>query len=94
MSEIQYIDQQGSPIKIGVAYQFICGMPGPDVTCLIVESMNEDGTVNTWDLDYCMKVNNVKPDRLWRPLKHTWAAWGSWAKAAVDYAGPASLDLT
>lgn len=86
-------DRQGNEIKIGVAYQYVFGMPGPDVTCLIVESINEDGTVNTYDVSFKMKVDNVKPEELWRPLKHTWDAWSTWKKEVIEYCGAQALDL-
>lgn len=86
-------DQQGNEIKIGVAYQYVFGMPGPDVTCLVVENINEDGTVNTYDVSFKMKVDKVRPDELWRPLKHTWSAWSTWAKEVTEYCGAQALDL-
>ncbi len=88
-----YIDQQGFKIKVGVAYLFAYGAPGPDVTALVVESLNEDGTVNTWDVNFKMKVGNIKPDRLWRPLKFRWDG-KSERSAIIAYAGASALDLT
>ena len=88
------LDQQGNPIKLGVAYQFIFGMPGPDITCLVVEGLNEDGTVQGYDVHFKMRLESVKPDQLWRPLKHTWSAWPGDVKAVTQYAGPRALDLT
>lgn len=87
-------DQQGNEIKIGVAYQYVFAMPGPDVTCLVVQSVNEDGTVNTYDVSFKMKVDNVRPEELWRPLKHTWSAWSTWTKEVTEYFGAQALDLT
>jgi hypothetical protein len=88
-----YIDQQGFKIKTGVAYLFRFSSPGPDVTALVVESLNEDGTVNTWDVNFKMKVDNVKPDRLWRPLQFTWGNRSD-RSAVIAYAGSSALDLT
>jgi len=87
------LDQQNNEIRIGVAYQFIFGMPGPDVTCLVVEGFNEDGTVQCYDVHFKMRLESVKPDRLWRPLKHTWAAWPGDVKAVTEYVGAQALDL-
>lgn len=88
------LDQQDNKIRIGVAYQFICGMPGPDVTCLVAEGINSDGTIQCYDVHFQMRLESVKPDRLWRPLKHTWAAWPADVKAVTEYVGPQALDLT
>lgn len=88
------LDQQGNAIKIGVAYQFVFAMPGPDVTCLVVESINADGTLQCYDVHFQMRIESVKPDRLWRPLKHTWAAWPGDVKAVTNYVGAQALDLT
>lgn len=85
-------DQQGNTIKIGVAYQFMFGHG--DRTTLVVESINEDGTLNTYDVFFKMAVVIKKPDSLWRPLKHTWAAWPQDVEAVTAYAGAAALDLT
>lgn len=38
-------DKQNNEIKVGVAYQYAFAMPGPDVSCVIVKSLNNDGTV-------------------------------------------------
>lgn len=88
-----HIDQQGFKVKLGVAYFFIFGMPGPDVTAMVIESLNDDGTVSGWDVNFKFKVENMKTDRLWRPLKYTWANKGE-RKAIIDYAGESALDLT
>ena len=89
------LDQQNNAIRIGVAYQFIFGMPGPDVTCLVVEGFNDDdGTVQCYDVHFKMRLESVKPDRLWRPLKHTWAAWPGDVKAVTEYVGAQALDLS
>lgn len=88
-----YIDQQGFKIKTGVAYLFNFGSPGPDVTALVVESLNEDGAVSTWDVIFKIKVENINPDRLWRPLKFTWEDRSD-RSAIITYAGLSALDLT
>lgn len=87
-----HIDQQGFKIKLGVAYLFVFAMPGPDVTAMVIESLNEDGTVSGWDVNFKFKVENMKPDRLWRPLKYTWADKGE-RRAIIEYAGESALDL-
>jgi len=87
-------DQQGNDIRIGVAYQFVFGMPGPDITCLVVEGINDDGTVQCYDVHFKMALESIKTDRLWRPLKHTWAAWPGDVKAVTEYVGAQALDLS
>lgn len=87
------LDQQNNEIRIGVAYQFVFAMPGPDITCLVVEAFNQDGTVQCYDVHFKMSIKSVKPDRLWRPLKYTWAAWPDDVKAVTEYIGSQALDL-
>lgn len=87
------LDQQGNEVKIGVAYQWIFAMPGPDVTCLVVESENPDGTLECYDVLFKLKISSVRPETLWRPLKRTWAAWPAEAKAVAEYCGPDALNL-
>lgn len=88
-----HIDQQGFQIKLKVAYQFIFGMPGPDVTSIVIESLNEDGTVSGWDVNFKFMVENIKPDKLWRPSKYKWDGKGE-RDAIIAYAGESALDLT
>lgn len=90
---MEYIDQQGFNIKVGVAYLFVFAMPGPDVTAIVIEELNEDGTVSGWDVNFKFKVDNIKTDRLWRPLKYTWEGKGD-KLAIIEYAGESALDLT
>ena len=90
---IDYIDQQGSRIKVGVAYLFVFGMPGPDTTAIVIEDFHPDGTVSGWDVSFKFKVENIKPDRLWRPLKYKWDQKGE-RSAIIAYAGESALDLT
>lgn len=94
MNKPDWEDAQGFPVKIGVAYQFVFGAPGPDVTCLVVEQDNGDGTFDCYDVHFKMKVGNVKAKDLWRPLKHTWTAWPQDVAAVTSYAGSRALDLT
>lgn len=61
---IKYIDQQGFRVKIGIAYFFIFGGPGPDYTALVVEELNEDGTVSGYDPVFKIKVENIETDKL------------------------------
>lgn len=89
-----YLDEQGHKVKLGVAYLYIFAMPGPDTTCLIVESMNEDGTVNCYDVLFKMKVENIQTGKLWRPLKHTWSRRPGELRAITDYLLAQALDLT
>lgn len=84
-------DQQGNEIKLNRAYQFIFGGPGPDVTCVIVKSINEDGTVGVFDPTF-NHTFSVKPNDLWRPLKFTWERWPTFKKAILEHGG--SLDLS
>lgn len=88
------IDQQGKPVKLGVAYQFVFGYPGPDITCLVAEAFNPDGTVDCYDVHFKFRRESVKPERLWRPLKHTWSAWPQDVDAVTKYCGAQALDLT
>jgi hypothetical protein len=88
------VDAQGNKVKVGVAYMYVFAMPGPNITCVIAESINADGTVNAYDLLFKMGVQSITPDKLWRPLKNTWSAWPEYSKAAIEYAGQQSLDLT
>lgn len=90
---MEYIDQQGHKIKLGVAYLFVYGMPGPDVSAMIVEGFNDDGTVNGWDVCFKFSRENVKTDTLWRPLKYKWEGNGA-RSYIVEYSGEKALDLT
>lgn len=90
----EYIDQQGNKIRVGIAYQFVFAMPGPDVTCLIAEGLNEDGTIQCYDVHFKMRLKSVEPNRLWRPLKHTWSRWPADIEAVTQYVGAQALDLT
>lgn len=84
-------DQQGYEVELNRGYQFVFGGPGPDITCVIVKKINEDGTVGVFDpiFNYSFDVN---PQELWRPLMHTWEAWPDFKKAILERGG--SLDLT
>ena len=88
-----HIDQQGYKIKIGVAYRFVFGMPGPDVTSVIIESFNDDGSVNVFDPSFKIKAENLGSGRFWRPLMRGWDDISD-RKAIVEYAGESALDLT
>lgn len=88
-----HIDQQGYKIKIGVAYRFVFGMPGPDVTSVIVESFNDDGSINVFDPSFKIKAENLGSGRFWRPLMRGWDDISD-RKAIVEYAGESALDLT
>lgn len=87
------LDMQGNPVRVGVAYQWAFAMPGPDVTCLVVEEDNGDGTFECYDVIFKFKVSKVKGKDLWRPLKHTWSTWTQESKAVIDYIGEQALDL-
>lgn len=84
-------DQQGFEIKLNRGYQFIFGGPGPDVTCVIVRSLNEDGTVGVFAPIFNHEFN-VNPEKLWRPLRHTWEEWPVFKEAILAQGG--SLDLS
>lgn len=88
------LDQQGNLVRVGIAYQFLYGGPGPEVTCLMVEQDNDDGTFDCYDVHFKMKVPGIKADRLFRPLKHKWSAWPQDVAAVTSYAGDQALDLT
>lgn len=90
---MEVLDQQGNKVRVGVAYRFVIGMPGPDTTALVVTGINEDGTVNTYDPQFKMRVDDIKPDLLWRPLKHTWDAHPGDKKAVIAYAGENAISL-
>lgn len=87
-----YIDKQGYPVKVGVAYLFVYAMPGPDITAMVVESLNKDGTVSGWDVNFKHKVDNIKASELFRPLEYTWADKQE-RQAIIEYAGESALDL-
>lgn len=90
---MKYIDQQGFDIKLGVAYLFVFAMPGPDCTAFIVEGFNEDGTLTGYDPVFKHKIEDMKPSKLWRPLKYTWE--GKCEKQyIIVYASESALDLT
>lgn len=91
--KIKIIDQQGNEVRVGIAYRFSFGGPGPDVTTLVVTGINDEGTVDTYDVLFRMPVTKVKGDSLWRPLKHTWDAHPDDKKAVIDYAGESALSL-
>ena len=84
-------DNQNNEIKVGVAYQYVFAMPGPDVTCVIVKSLNDDGTVEVFDVLFCLHLT-VKGEQLFRPIKHGWDAWKEMSNAVVKYGG--ELDLS
>jgi hypothetical protein len=90
---MEYVDQQGFNIKLGVAYLFVFAMPGPDVTAIVIDEFHEDGTVSGWDVNFKFKVDKIAPDRLWRPLKYKWDDKGE-KQAIIEYAGESALDLT
>ena len=92
VESIQCIDQQGSKVKVGVAYQVSFAFK--EVTCVVVEAINEDGSVNCYDVHFKMKVENVHPGTLWRPLKHTWEMWPADVDRVTEYVGAQALDLT
>lgn len=87
------IDQQSNEIRIGVAYKFIFGQPGNDTTTLVVTGINDDGTVDTYDVHFKMPVNKIRGDQLWRPLIHKWEAHPTCVKAVTEYAGASALNL-
>lgn len=91
---MEKLDMQGNPVRVSVAYQFAFGAPGPDVTCLVVEHDNDDGTFDCYDVHFKMRVSGVKSESLWRPLKHSWSAWPQDVAAVTSYAGAQALDLT
>lgn len=90
---MKHIDQQGHKVKIGVAYHFIFGGPGPDVTSIVIEYLNEDGTVGGYDVNFKMKVGNLDPGTLYRPLVNKWDRKYE-RSAIIAYAGESALDLT
>lgn len=88
----EYMDQQGSKVKVGVAYLFVFSMPGPDSTSLVVDQLNDDGTVGGYDPSFKCRVENIDPDRLWRPIKYGWDGRGD-HQAIIEYAGDQALDI-
>ena len=88
---MEVLDQQGFKIKIGVAYQFMFGHG--DRTTLVVESIDDEGTIKAYDVFFKMKVEVKNGDWLWRPLKYTWDAWPQDSQAVIAYAGESALDL-
>lgn len=84
-------DKQGNKVKINVGYLFSFTEPGPCNTCVIVKSLNDNGTVRVFDpiFDTPMDVQAV---RMWRPLDETWEDHATF-KEAIQNAG-GILDLT
>lgn len=84
-------DSQNNDIKIGVAYQYAFAWPGPDVSCVIVNRINDDGTVDAYDVlfqhDICLKGKELS-----RPIIHSWDSWGYLRDAVIKHGG--MLDLS
>lgn len=87
-----YIDEQGFKIKIGVAYQYIYAMPGPSVTTVVIDSLNENGTVSGFDVIFNMRIDDMKPAKLFRPLKYGWNGKPE-RSAIIAHADKSALDL-
>lgn len=64
-------DQQGNPIEVGNAYQRIVGMPGPDVSLVVVDEIRPDGRLLVRDLYFRFECE-CQPKELFRPLKRGW----------------------
>ena len=56
------LDGQGNPIDIGLSYKF-----GRDQYVVIVKSINDDGSVNAFDVLFEFDVKNIDPSGLFRP---------------------------
>lgn len=83
-------DGQNNEIKVGVAYQYAFSYPGPDVTCVIVNGIYDDGTVDAYDVLFNLRMR-IKGVNLIRPLSRTWESWDYMKDAVVKCGG--SLDL-
>lgn len=66
------LDGQGNPVALNLAYKFAFAHPGPDITIVIVKSINEDGTVNCLDVFFQYQINSLNPRELFRPLRFPW----------------------
>lgn len=66
------LDGQGNPVTLNLAYKFAFAWPGPDVTILIVRSINDDGSVNCIDVFFNVQISNINPRELFRPLRFPW----------------------
>lgn len=86
------IDQQGNEVRVGIAYQFVYGMPGPDVTTLVVTKIEGD-EIEAFDVIFGFERLIVKADQLWRPLKHTWEAWKQDKELIIKHFGSSALSL-
>lgn len=67
-----YLDGQGNEVVINSSYKYVFAMPGPDTTILIVKSLNPDGTVNCFDVQFKFNVGDIKPKALFRPIHFPW----------------------
>lgn len=65
-------DGQGNPIVVNMAYKFVFAMPGPDITIVIVKEINNDGTVNCFDVFFKLNLQKLKPKELFRPIRYPW----------------------
>lgn len=66
------LDGQCNPVTLNLAYKFAFAWPGPDVTILIVRSINDDGSVNCIDVFFNVQISNINPRELFRPLRFPW----------------------
>jgi len=90
---MKILDNQGNEIRSGIAYKFIFGHPGPDVTTVVVDEVREDGTVSAYDVLFKMRIESIKADQLWRPIKHKWDSYPQDRDAVIAYAGSSALSL-
>lgn len=87
-----FLDRQGFRVRVGVAYLFVFAQPGNDTTAIVIESLNDDGTVSGYDVNFKFSVENLRTEKLWRPLKHSWNRFGE-KGSIIEYAGESALSL-
>jgi len=67
-------------IKVGNPYRYVYGGPGPDVTVVVVLSI-ENGLALVWDALFEMYVKDVEVKNLWEPDK-----WFEWEQKKIKIA--------
>lgn len=56
------LDGQGNPVEVGLSYKF-----GRDQYVVIVKSINDDGSVNVFDVLFEFDVKKIDSSWLYRP---------------------------
>lgn len=58
------LDGQGNPVEVGLSYRF-----GYDQYVVIVKSINDDGSVNVFDVLFEFDEEKIDPNWLFRPKR-------------------------